>query len=167
MNPESVSSLILSVLFSSAAILTVFVTIGARVEKNVVQSQTSFVIEKLLKDSPLLGDAEAPLRAYVQSLAAPDMEAEDAKSAASNAVLIRQAVIVVGGCLVAGLLGVRMWAGRAGFSFSQTLKHALVACALAAGTEVAFLLCIAQHHISADPQAVRLMILEALQRDSA
>lgn len=124
-------------------------------------------MESLLKDAPLLGDAEAPLTAYIKSLTVPDLAAEDAACAKSNAALIRQAIVVVGGCLIAGMLGVRMWARSAGFSFTKVVRQALTACALAAGTEIVFLLCVARNHISADPQAVRLMILEALQKDAA
>ncbi len=167
MSPQGISSILLSVLLASAAILTVFITLGSRVEKRVVQRQTSFVIQEILKDAPLLGDAEAPITAYINGLKVPDMQAEDAACRASNAALVRKAALMVGGCLIAGLLGVRMWARRAGFSFRQVVKEALVSCMLAAGTEAAFLLLVAQHFISADPQAVRLMILEALQKDAA
>lgn len=166
MTPEGLSSIMLSVLTASAAILVVFVTLGAAVEKQVVQQQTAFVIRDLMKDAVLLGDAEMPLTSYVQSLRAPDMQAEDAASRASNAALMTKASLMVGGCLLAGVAGVRALARGAGFSFSKVMREALVSGALAAATETAFLLLVARHFISADPQTVRLMILEALQKEA-
>ncbi|KAK9816118.1 hypothetical protein WJX74_005084 [Apatococcus lobatus] len=167
MSPETVSGVVLSVLTASAAILAVFVVVGSPVERRIVQEQTAAVIHDLLKDAPLLGDAEAPLAAYVRSMATPDMTAADAASRAANTALLRKAVLMVGACLVAGFAAVRVWSARAGFAFGPVLRRALVSCLLAAGTETAFLLLVARHFVSADPQAVRLMILEALEKDAA
>ncbi len=167
MSPESVSGIILSVLTASAAILAVFVVVGSPVEKSIVQQQTAAVIRDLLVDASLLGDAEAPLTAYVKSLSPPDMAAADAACRASNAALLRKAVLLVGATLAAGFAAVGAWSARAGFAMAPVLRGALVSCLLAAGTETAFLLLVARHYISADPQAVRLMILEALEKDAA
>ena len=159
---ESVSRVVLSVIMASAAILGVFVFIGTPIEKRVVQRQTANVIKSILEDTTLLGDAQAPLEMYIKSLQAPDMSKEDAASAASNSALIQKAVTVVGTALVLGFLFTRFLSARGGFPFAPVLKQALVSCLLAGLTEVTFLLCIAQHFVSADPNYVRLMILESL-----
>lgn len=164
---ESVSKVVMSVLMASAAILGVFVFVGTPVEKRVVQRQTAFVIKDILKDATLLGDAEAPVAAYVRSLRPPDMSDEDDASAATNSALIRKAAVTVGIAVAAGLVLTRWLSARAGFAYGPVLRQALVSCALAGATEVTFLLCFGQHFVSADPNFVRLKILEALSQQSS
>lgn len=167
MTGETTASILASVLAASTAILGVFVFVGTPVEKRVVQRQTAAVIHSLLADAPILGAAEGPLRAYVDTLSPPDMAAEDAASAASNRALLSKAAGLVGAGLLAGLVWLRYASRSGGFALGPVLRRALISGALAAVTEVAFLLCVAQRFVSADPQYVRLMIVRALARDAA
>lgn len=164
---EKVAEIVLSVLAASAAILTVFVVVGTPVEKAVVQKQTDFVISDLFKDTVLLGDARQPLQQYVQSLAAPDMAAQDAATAAFNRMLLGRAAVALGAASAAGLFFCRWLSARNGFAMAPVLRRAAASGLLAAGTEVAFLLCVARNFISADPNYVRLQILRALAADAA
>lgn len=161
-SPEA-ASVVLSVVLASAAILAVYCTLGQRVEKAVVRKQTADVVRSLLADATLIGDSgTAALHAYLATLRAPNSAAADAAVAASNAAILRKAAVVVGLFVAAGFLAAHVMASRGGFSISQPLAEAARSTVLAAGTEAAFLLCIGQNFVSADPQAVRLMILDEL-----
>lgn len=163
---QTIAEVILSVLAASTAILAVFVVVGTPVEKRVVQDQTKFVIEDVLGDTALLGDARIPLQQYVASLSPPDMAYEDAQSAASNRALLTRAAAMLAAAVGTGLCFVRWMSLRRGFAMGTVLRKALVSGLLAACTEIVFLLCVARNFVSADPNYVRLQILRALASEN-
>ena len=160
--PET-ATVVLSVVMASAAILAVYCTLGQAVEKAVVQKQTTDVVHSLLGDATLLGDSgTAALRTYLATLQVPDSRAADAAVAAGNKAILTKAAVAVGLFVAAGFLSAKFLAASGGFSLRQPLVDAARSTVLAALTEIAFLLLIGRNYISADPQAVRLMILDEL-----
>lgn len=160
--PET-ATVVLSVVMASAAILSVYCTLGQAVEKRVVQDQTANVVHSLLEDATLLGDAgTSALRTYLATLQAPDSRAADAAVAASNAAILRKAALVVAAFVAAGFLLANLLATSEGFSLRQPIRDAARSTALAALTEAAFLLLIGRNFVSADPNAVRSMLLDEL-----
>ena len=162
----TIALIILSVVLSSAMILAVYVTIGTRVEANVVKRQTAFVVDSLLSDTSLLGGSgTAALKAYLSTVQPPDMSAEDAQVAASNRAVLLKAVKYIAAACGAGLMVSYVLCGTPAM-FASVLLEAVVSAGLAGATEAIFLLCIGQWYVSADPNQVKLMILSQLQAES-
>ena len=165
----TIALIIMSVVLSSAMILAVYVTLGTRVEAQVVRRQTAFVVNSLLSDTSLLGSSgSAALRAYLSTLQPPDMSAEDAQAAASNKALLAKACQYITVACVAGLVVSYMlcYSQNHGEMFRHVLFEGAVSAVLAGATEATFLLCIGQNYVCADPNAVKLMILSQLQAES-
>ncbi|KAK9844256.1 hypothetical protein WJX74_000034 [Apatococcus lobatus] len=160
---QELATVVLSVTLASAAILAVYVVLGQRVERDVVRKQTGDVVRSLLSDSALLGDSgTAALHEFLVSLNPPDSAADDARVETQNAAILHRAFVVVAGFVAAGMAVAAYLSRSRGFGLSGPLREAARSTVLAAGTECAFLLLIARNFVSADPQAVRAMILDEL-----
>ena len=152
------ATVLMSVAFAATAILTVYFSVGTRVEREVVQRQTQFVVRSLLGGVPLPKSWANSVRGYVPT---PDPAADNAATK-NNEALRQKAFVAVAALVVVAVLVARRMAGPLfGAAFSTALKSGI----LAAVTELAFLLLIAQQFDSADPNSVRLQVLQQVVQD--
>ena len=154
------ATILLSVAFAAAAIVVVYFTAGTAVERDVVHRQTQMVIRSLLFNMSL---PDGAARAIQSAVPAPDKQA-DAIAATKNSGVRMRAFMCVAALLVGAWFVSKRWAGPA---FPLVVRSAALSGALAAGTELAFLLLVARSYDSADPNSVRLQILQQLQQQQS
>ena len=153
------ATVLMSVAFAATAILTVYFLVGTTVEREVVQRQTQSVVRSLLGGIPV---PQAWANGIRQAVPTPD-PAADVAAAKNNEVLRARAFWAVGALVVAAVLVSRRMAGP---TFGVALRTAFKSGLLAAATELAFLLLIAQHYDSADANSVRLQVIQQLVQDT-
>ena len=146
----------LSVAASAAAIVVVYFTAGTAVERDVVERQTKMVVRSLLFNVDVPQDV---VRAVRSALPTANKSADDAGEASNSAVRAR-ALWAVGLLLLGSYFVAKSWAGP---RFPDVVRAAAVAGGLSAATELSFLLLIVRNFDSADPNVVRLQILEQLR----
>ena len=161
MDASYASLLVLTVLFTCAAILLVYIVVGTRVEAQVVKSQTAFLVRSLFGDLASLPQAsKSLLKTYVDGMGPADTSQDDAAAATANRAVLKRGLLTVG---IACLVGVYVARGLSPYTWRADFKEALVAAGLAALTETTFSLVIARNYYCADPNAVRLALLKQLQ----
>ena len=176
-SPVSLANIILHVVLISSLIAALFFAYGSKVEQQIVKNQTNAIVDDLMVDIHNLvpEDELTRIRPYVQQyLVAPDMSEQDAKSRKTNHDLIMETVkvlAIMGGVGVALVLGLWAYAHytkpQYDFSLGKLIRDNLISIFFVALTEVFFLTIIASNFKSADPQAVKLQIVNTLQQFAA
>jgi hypothetical protein len=169
-----VSNVLLHVVLLATFVSVFFFTWGSRVEKEVVKKQTNAVVDSFSQDIKLFVPADqlAQWKPYLdQFLVPPDMAEQDKEAADKNKALLVKTAKIIG--LVDGvailliiilwIVGMKAAGGKYQFSMTNLLKENAVILLFVAITEFAFVSLVAGNYKSADPNLVKLAIVQSLQ----
>lgn len=159
MSPEDVTSVVLNVTFISAFIAVFFFTYGKIIEENVVKNQSKFIADTFAKDLSVFVDKPTALLITSQ-LSSPDMDDADKKAKAFNNQLQSKATYVVLVAFIIGLTIAIAISSHYELDFFKILKSNIVILIFVGITYYLFLTYFGQNFISADPNFVRLHILD-------
>lgn len=162
MNPEQITTVILNVTFIAAFIAVFFFTYGKIIEENVVKKQSIFIADNLAKDLSTFIDKQTASD-IISKLSIPNMEAADKKAKEINENLQKDATkIVIWGTII-GLVIAFLVSNYYNLEFFKLLKNNLIILFFVGITYYLFLTYFGQNFISADPNFVRVKILNIIK----
>jgi len=173
-SPASLANILLHVVMLSSFVAVFFFVYGSKVEQNVVKKQTNAIVDSFTGDiKNIVPQSQLDkLKPYLdQYLVAPDMQQADADAKKKNHDLMMKTVKILGiinGIAIALIIilwcvGKFAFQGKYYFSGWKLLRDNLITLAFVAVTEFFFLTVIAQNYKSADPNTVKLAIVNTLQ----
>jgi hypothetical protein len=161
--PEEIASIMMNVLFVGAFLGIFFFTHVASVEHDIVIDQVDYIVADLTSDLKLLPQSTRDsLKQQLNSMQKPDLADADAKVTESNSKVMKKAVTVIVITLIIGLLIIFGMSRAYDFNIVDVLKQNAIILAFIALTEFTFLTFFASKFISADPNFVKLTILNKL-----
>ena len=162
-NSEEIASIIMSVLFVGTFLGIFFFTYASKVENDVVVDQVNYIVSDLANDLQVLPpEIIANLKTQMNNIQQPDLSSADADVEASNKKIMNNAIMMISIFLVSGLILIYIMSRIYGFSILHILKKNLIIITFIGLTEFSFLKFFASNYISADPNAVKLLILNKL-----
>jgi len=175
LSPATAANLLMHVVLLSSFIAVLFFGYGSKIEENVVKKQTVAIVDSLTEDIKNIvpPDQLQKLKPYLdQYLTVPDMTTADQEAAQKNKQLMDNAIktlgivaaICIGVIILLWVFGKYYKSGKYYWSPLKLLKDNVISLAFVAITEVAFLTFVAQNFKSADPSAVKLQIIQTLQK---
>ena len=161
---KEIAQIVINITLISTVIGVLFFTYGKDVEKLIVQNQSKYIAESLANDAKIFFPEEVR-KSIADSITIPDMQKEDDYAKSKNDCLRNKAVIVFAIlCLVGLLITIGIcWYGKV--SKKHIFIEAFVILCFAVATEVLFLNVIARNYKSADPNVVRLKILQGIKKE--
>lgn len=175
LSPFTLANILLHVVLLSSFVAIFFFVYGAKVEKQIVKTQTNNIVDSFTADIKnfVAPDVLRTIQPYVnQYLQVPDMTAEDQAAAAKNQALMKKTATILGivsGICIVLILGAYLWAKKANggaqaFSMLHLLKDNFWSLLFVGITEFFFITVIAQNYRSADPAVIKLQIIDTLQK---
>ena len=162
---EKIANVLLSIVLMSAFLGIFFFTYAARVEKNIVKSQSERIVVDLTAD---LNDVLTPtqlsdLRDLVSPyIVTPDLSKEDREIEENNKLLMKKASIVIITFVVIGLTAVFLLSKMENFSLKDIIIRNTIILFFVALTEFCFLTYLAQNYITIDSNFVKYKIINTL-----
>lgn len=174
LSPATVANVLMHVVLLSTFVAVLFFTYGSKIERSVVQKQTTFIVDSLTRDvkAVMTPSQLESLKPYLNRyLKVPDMSTEDQLASQKNQALVEQSIRWVGGIVLVGMVGIgllwimgqTLWQGQYSWSLPHLIKENLITLLFVAITEIFFLTFIAQNFKSADPNSVKLDVIQSLQ----
>jgi len=159
-----IANILLHVGFISALIGTFFFTYGAYIEQKVVKRQIADIVTNFTSEIQLIEpNILKQLAPLINNLKVPDSSVQDAQIDASNLFLIKEAAMVLGILLIICLVSAYFISKKYNFEFMDLIKENLIIVFFVFLTEFSFLTFIGQYYRSADPNFVKLQIVNVLQ----
>jgi len=163
-NPYFYTHVVLSVLLISSFIAIFFFTYASRVERAIVIRQTEQLVDSLVGGSSALFPDQSYIRDAVQNLSVGDMTRDDERIRVKNQQLFKKAALFIGifaGCLFVVAV-VLIYVSK--LDWKRLLATNLVILFVVALVEFLFLTFVAQNYISFDPNYVKYIVLDNLQK---
>lgn len=163
-NYKKISQIILNVTLISTIIGVLFFTYGKDVEKLIVKDQSDYIAASLANDAKIFFP-ESVRQSIADSMTIPDMRDADEKAMEKNEDLKKEAAKVLGILCVVGILltiGIS-WYGKV--NKKHLFIEGTIILAFAVATEILFLNVIARNYKSADPNVVKVKILQAIKKE--
>jgi len=159
---EIVSIIIIVILI--ATYLTIFYfKYGTTIEKNVVVEQVNYIVDDFTKDLSLVSPQHlADLKDFVRQVKRPNMDEEDANAEAHNKAIEQQSMKIIFVACAIGIVISYLASKHYNFSIVELMKKNLLLLAFIAATEISFLMVFARNYMSADPNYVKLVILDKI-----
>lgn len=162
-----IANILLHVILISAFLVVFFFTYAARVESEIVESQSKAIVKDIADEVKiLLPDAYInKLGSSIDSIQSPDMRDEDQKVKEANDKLKADVIRVITIVIFIGLTVVWLishFYGNKQFTFTGIVTHNIIILAFVALTEFVFLNYFARNYISIDSNYVKYVILKTL-----
>lgn len=164
--PDLIADVIIQVTFIATFIGIFFFTYASKVEQEVVQNQMDFIVQDFTSDIVALtppADLKT-LQPALNALQPPDLSAQDQDIANSNSALLKKAIMILGIVLLVGTFTVYKISENYNLNFKEIVKTGLIVVAFVALTEFSFLTFVAKNYRSADPNVVKLALINSLQQ---
>jgi len=160
---EEIANVLMAVIFISSLIGTLFFTLGARLEKKVVDQQVKSIIDDILRTISIL-DHKNILGNFADKIEKPDLSEADKKVAKANKKLMINAAILIASLLVVGLVVCFALSKIFKFSFLELLRKNLIILVFIAITEILFLYFIGTKYIGTDSNFIKKVSLYAIKK---
>ena len=163
--PELIANVIIQVTFIAVFIGIFFFTYGAKIEQQVVKNQMEYIVKDLADDINILvpNKLHNTLSQAIQNIQPPNMEHVDQIVADNNAALIKQALTILTITLIVGTAIVYYMSTKYNLDFKQMIKTSLIIVTFVGITEYIFLTFIGKNFQSADPNFVKLAIINGIE----
>lgn len=170
---QGLSNLLLHVALIASLVVIFFFTYGSKVEREVVNRQTKFLVDNFTQGTVLLpDDTRKALKESINNMKVPNMKKADEEAAANNKKLVNKVTMMIGSLLaiVSVVVGGLWWMSRgnaSGFMKEFSLKRLaidnLVLIASVGITEFIFTTFVIKNYLSADPNFVSKKMVETTQ----
>ncbi len=158
-NPPDLVFIILNITLASVFIGIFYFTYGIYLERKIVKTQTDIIAKSFTGDFQVLGLQQIVSLSPSHS---PELQQADADAAKNNATLMKQAILVISVFFIASF-GFAYYIARKNYVlFTPILKKALIVLVFIALTEFTFATLIAQNYITANPNAIKQGVLDAV-----
>lgn len=163
-NAEFVANVIMHIGFIATLLGIVFFTYGNYIEEVVTTSQVETLTDQYFTLFNLLitPAQKALLKTAFLTVQKPDMSVADNEAAVSNNSIRNEAIIVLGSLLIICTFTSYLMSKYFKFSFGELLKENLIIVFFVLCTELIFATFIAKNYLAADPNYVKLVIINAL-----
>ena len=161
LDAKEISSIAMNVLFVATFLCVFFFTYASKVEEDVIKNQVQFLVDDLSDDMQLLpSNILTSLKTKIATAKRPDMTDADNKVDASNKAIEKKTYTLAAVCLAVGLISIFVASYYWKFSFLELLGKNLVIVTFIGLTEFTFLMCFGRNFILADPNLVKLSVLQ-------
>lgn len=162
-SPSEITDILINVLFVATFLTVFFFTFVVKIEGDIVKDQVDYLVEDLSENIKLLpAEATTLLRHQLKTSQRPDMTKADEAVQKSNDEIFWSTIKIVGIALGVGLTGAFAASRYWNFSIMDSLKRNLIILAFIALTEYIFLMTYGRNYRSADPNHVKLVLLNKL-----
>jgi hypothetical protein len=163
LKPKDITSIIINVLFVASFLSIFFFTYAVKIEEEIVIDQVDYLVKDFTSGLKLLPDETLiPIRNRIKSFEKPNMDVLDKKVEDSNKAIFKQAIMIVSITLAVGLIGAFIASRKWNFSMFDLIKENLIILLFVGLTEFIFLNVFGKNFISADPNSVKLALLNKL-----
>ena len=130
-----------------------------------MQNQMDLIVQDFTSDIVALTPPTdlQTLAPVINSLSPPDLSSQDQEIADNNSALLKQAVIVLSIVFVIGVFAVYKISEKYNLDFKGIVKNGLIVVAFIGLTEFCFLTFIAKNFHSADPNVVKMALINSIQ----
>jgi hypothetical protein len=163
LKPKDITSIIINVLFVASFLSIFFFSYVVKIEEEIVIDQVDYLVKDLTSGLKLLPDeALIPIKNRIKSIQKPNMDDLDKKVDDANKAIYKQAIMIVSITLGVGLICAFIASKKWNFSMIDLIKENLIILLFIGLTEFIFLNVFGKNFISADPNSVKLALLNKL-----
>lgn len=168
LNIKDITNLILTVTFVATFIGIFFFTYAAKVEKEIVIKQVQYITADMtsILRTNLDNDYKNKIKNVLSTAKPPNMDKIDEEVNESNKELMKKAFTILGIIFVAGVAATYYLSKQYNLDFGDILMKNLVMLGFIGIVEFVFITFFAKQFISADPNYVRLAIINTLREFS-
>lgn len=163
-NPYFYTHIILSVVFISCFICIFFFTYATTVERNIVVNQTQNLVDSFTGNISLLFSDNKSVKNFVQNMSVETVNQDDERIKEKNQKILKEAAYVVGisaACLIL-LTIILIYFFK--LNYKKLIITNLIVLLCIGVVEFSFLTFIAQNYISFDPNYVKYLLVENLEK---
>lgn len=164
MNKQLILDVLLNVTFVSITIGFLFFTYGKYIEEKVVKKQAKQLVHELITEYSYLVPSEIKSQ-ISNNLVSPDFTVQDNTVATSNKTLLLKAFYILSAIFIIGSFASYYISKKFNLDFLGSVKISTILTLFVALTEISFLTFIGQNYTSADPNFVKLSLLESLKEN--
>ena len=165
MDGYNIANILLHVILISSFLVIFFFTYASKVEKQIVQNQSTAVVQDVLDDILVIlpDSAVATIGEHVQNITPPDMSDEDNDVKIKNHELYMKTVKQIAALFVIGMIVIYIMSKVYKFSMKDLLVHNLIILFFVAVTEFAFLRYFAKNYSTIDSNYVKYVALKTIE----
>jgi hypothetical protein len=163
MSYETISGIILSVIFVATFLSIFYFTYVAKVENDIVVQQIQYLIDDFTKDMKFLSPQELQLvKSNLKKMKHQDLSSQDADVEKSNHAIMMKTIYFIIVLNVVGLVIVYFISKKYGFNMLDLLKKNFIILISIALTEFTFLNLFVRNYISIELNEIKLLILDKI-----
>ena len=163
-NPYFYTHIILSVVFISCFICIFFFTYATTVERNIVVNQTQNLVDSFTGNISLLFSDNETVKNFVQNMSVETVNQDDERIKEKNKKILKEAALVVGISAVFLILLTIILIYLFKLNYKKLIITNLIVLLCIGVVEFSFLTFIAQNYISFDPNYVKYLLVENLEK---
>lgn len=162
---ETISSIILSVIFVATFLSVFYFTYVAKVENDIVIEQINLLVDDFTKDMKFLSPQQLQLvKSNLKTMKRQNLSKEDAVVEKNNHDIMMKTIYAMIVLNVVGLTIVYFIAKKQGFNMLELLKNNFIILVAIALTEFLFLNLFVRNYISIELNQIKLLVLDKLTR---
>lgn len=163
-NPYFYTHIILSVVFISCFICIFFFTYATTVERNIVVNQTQNLVDSFTGNISVLFSDNESVKNFVQNMSVKTVNEDDERIKEKNQKILKEAAFVVGISAICLILLTIILIYLFKLNYKKLIITNLIVLLCIGIVEFSFLTFIAQNYISFDPNYVKYLLVENLER---
>lgn len=163
-NPYFYTHIILSVVFISCFICIFFFTYATTVERNIVVNQTQNLVDSFTGNISVLFSDNESVKNFVQNMSVKTVNQDDERIKEKNQKILKEAAFVVGISAICLIILTIILIYLFKLNYKKLIITNLIVLLCIGIVEFSFLTFIAQNYISFDPNYVKYLLVENLER---
>lgn len=163
-NPYFYTHIILSVVFISCFICIFFFTYATRVERNIVVNQTQNLVDSFTGNISVLFSDNESVKNFVQNMSVKTVNEDDERIKEKNQKILKEAAFVVGISAICLIILTIFLIYLFKVNYKKLIITNLIILLCIGIVEFSFLTFIAQNYISFDPNYVKYLLVENLEK---
>lgn len=163
-NPYFYTHIILSVVFISCFICIFFFTYATTVERNIVVNQTQNLVDSFTGNISVLFSDNESVKNFVQNMSTETVNQDDERIKEKNQKILKEAALVVGISATCLILLIIILIYLFKLNYKKLIITNLIVLLCIGVVEFSFLTFIAQNYISFDPNYVKYLLVENLEK---
>jgi len=163
-NPYFYTHIILSVVFISCFICIFFFTYATTVERNIVVNQTQNLVDSFTGNISVLFSDNESVKNFVQNMSVKTINEDDKRIKEKNQKILKEAAFVVGISAICLIILTIILIYLFKLNYKKLIITNLIVLLCIGIVEFSFLTFIAQNYISFDPNYVKYLLVENLER---
>lgn len=163
-NPYFYTHIILSVVFISCFICIFFFTYATTVERNIVVNQTQNLVDSFTGNISVLFSDNESVKNFVQNMSVKTVNEDDERIKEKNQKILKEAAFVVGISAICLIILTIILIYLFKLNYKKLIITNLIVLLCIGIVEFSFLTFIAQNYISFDPNYVKYLLVENLEK---